>query len=142
MTKRFSELSAPIDADPQRHARVEGYQRAMRDAVALTELRESRRATQTQVADAPQVSQAKVSRIEHQEDLYLSTLGDYVAALGGRLEIAAVFPDETIVFTPPSRERAGGDSARAEGVAATGELEPEAVQPVRPSQGQRALPDE
>ncbi|MDP9374107.1 MAG: helix-turn-helix domain-containing protein, partial [Chloroflexota bacterium] len=104
--------------------------------------RESRRATRTRAADTFQVSQANVSRIEHQEDLYLSTLRDYVAELGGRLEIAAVFPDETIICTPPSRERAAGDSARAEGVAATEEIAPEVVQPVRPSQGQRALPDE
>ncbi len=131
MTKRFSELSAPIDADPR-----------LRASRSTSAARESRRATRTRAADTFQVSQANVSRIEHQEDLYLSTLRDYVAELGGRLEIAAVFPDETIICTPPSRERAAGDSARARGVAATEKLAPGAIHPARASQGQRALPDE
>ncbi|CCF82780.1 hypothetical protein NITHO_1560008 [Nitrolancea hollandica Lb] len=37
--------------------------------------------------------QANVSRTEHHDDLYLSMLSSYVAALGGHLEVTAVFPD-------------------------------------------------
>jgi hypothetical protein len=37
-----------------------------------------------------------VSRIEQEEDVYLSTLARYVAALGGHLEVLAVFPEETV----------------------------------------------
>ena len=37
------------------------------------------------------ISQANVARIEHEEDLYLSTLRSYVEALGGRLEVNAAF---------------------------------------------------
>jgi hypothetical protein len=33
-----------------------------------------------------------------QDDLYLSTLGEYVEALGGRLEVRAVFPDQVIAL--------------------------------------------
>lgn len=33
-----------------------------------------------------------------EEDLYLSMLGGYVEALGGRLEVNAVFPDETVTL--------------------------------------------
>jgi hypothetical protein len=39
------------------------------------------------------VSQAQVSRIENQADLYLSTLRSYIAAMGGELQLRAVFPD-------------------------------------------------
>jgi hypothetical protein len=53
-----------------------------------------------QRAGAVGTSQANVWRIEHEEDIYLSTLRRYVDALGGRLEIAAVFPDETIRLMP------------------------------------------
>lgn len=49
------------------------------------------------------VSQANVSRVEHQEDLYLSTLREYVAALGGELELTAVFPESRVTFTPQRR---------------------------------------
>jgi len=41
-------------------------------------------------------SQPNISRIEHQDDAYLSTLRSYVEALGGRLEVRAVFEDQTV----------------------------------------------
>lgn len=37
--------------------------------------------------------QPSVSRLERQTDLYVSTLRRYIEAIGGRLEIHAVFPD-------------------------------------------------
>lgn len=74
-------------------------QRRLVDAVGmLTTLREARGATQQQVANAWGSTQANVSQIEHTPDIYLSTLRSYVEALGGRLEIAAVFPDARISF--------------------------------------------
>ncbi len=48
------------------------------------------------MAETLDVTQANVSRIEHQDDIYLSTLRGHVQALGGRLEVHAVFPDQTI----------------------------------------------
>jgi hypothetical protein len=38
-------------------------------------------------------------------DLYLATVAEYVAALGGHLEVRAVFPEETVTLLqdpPPS----------------------------------------
>lgn len=49
--------------------------------------------TQVALAAALGMSQGNVSRIEHQDDVFLSTLREHVAALGGTLEVAAVFPD-------------------------------------------------
>jgi hypothetical protein len=46
------------------------------------------------------VTQANISRIEHEEDLYLSTLRSYVAALGGELEVNAVFADGKVALVP------------------------------------------
>ena len=40
-----------------------------------------------------------MSKIEHRTDIYLSTLAEYVEALGGRLEIRAVFPDREMRIT-------------------------------------------
>ncbi len=68
--------------------------------VLLTKLREVRGATQQQIADAWGSTQANVSQIEHTPDIYLSTLRGYVEALGGRFDISAIFPDETINLTP------------------------------------------
>jgi transcriptional regulator with XRE-family HTH domain len=64
----------------------------------LAELRQRRGVSQVTVADALAVSQPNVSRIEQEDDVYLSTLARYVAALGGHLEVSAVFPEETVTL--------------------------------------------
>jgi DNA-binding XRE family transcriptional regulator len=98
MAKSFKALRDQVMADPARRERVETGTRALRLALALAAARERRGVTQATVADAIGTSQANVSRIESEQDVYLSTLARYVAALGGRLEVAAIFPDETIVL--------------------------------------------
>jgi DNA-binding XRE family transcriptional regulator len=97
----FKELRTPIDADPIRRARVEDAKHAMREALALSELRASRDVTQQMLAEALEVTQPNVSRIEHEDDVFLSTLRSYVEALGGRLEVRAVFDDLTVDLEVP-----------------------------------------
>lgn len=99
----WSNLQQAIDASPKRRARVERDKQIMRDVSELTKLREARGVTQEQIAHAWERSQSNVSQVEHRDDIYLSTLRSYVEALGGRLEINAVFPDQTITL--------GGDPA-------------------------------
>lgn len=96
MAKPFKKLADQVLGDPVRRERVHALAQAMRDAVALAELRESRGLTQTELAAALEQTQANVSRVERQRDLYLSTLADYVRALGGELEVNAVFDGERI----------------------------------------------
>ncbi len=88
-------------ADPVRRIRVEQLKQAMRDALTLAELRGEVGLTQRDVAKTLGQSRANVSRIEHEEDLYLSTLREYVEALGGKLQISAVFPDQMEVLLVP-----------------------------------------
>jgi hypothetical protein len=94
--KNFKTLSSEVRNDPQRAQRVEEHKKAIRDSLGLGELRSRRGETQVSFAEKFGTSQARVSSIERQDDLYLSTLGGYVAALGGRLEVRAVFEDETV----------------------------------------------
>ncbi len=63
--------------------------------------RTSRDVTQQVLAEALDVSQPNVSRIEHQDDVFLSNLRSYVEALGGRLEVRAVFADLTVDLEVP-----------------------------------------
>ena len=58
----------------------------------LAELRRARSLTQEQLAAMMQISQAQVSRVENQADLYLSSLRTYIEALGGELQIRVAFP--------------------------------------------------
>ena len=106
----FRKLQARIAADPERRARLESERRLTEAIIALSALREARGATQQQIAEAWDVTQANVSQIEHTPDIYLSTLRNYVAALGGCLEINAVFPDHTIRLLPGVMERGGAAS--------------------------------
>jgi len=100
VAKNFRILREKIDATPEQRERAAAQKEAMRTALALGQLREQRGATQVTVAGTMGVSQVNVSRIEHEDDVYLSTLTRYVEALGGRLQIAAVFPDATISLLP------------------------------------------
>jgi transcriptional regulator with XRE-family HTH domain len=62
-------------------------------SMPLDEIRKARRMTQSKLADTLGVNQGEVSKIEHRTDVYISTLAAYIEALGGKLEIRAVFPD-------------------------------------------------
>jgi hypothetical protein len=44
-------------------------------------------------------SRTNVLRLEHEESVYVSTLRHGVEALGGELEISAVFPDGKVTLT-------------------------------------------
>jgi len=68
-------------------------------AVNLEELRKSRSITQARIAKLLQTNQGSVSRIERRTDIYISTLSQYVHALGGKLEIRAIFPDSEVRIT-------------------------------------------
>lgn len=79
------------------------YEQAKAEQVAyeatLAEVRRARNLTQHQLAKVLDVSQAQVSRIEHQADLYLSTLNSYVTAMGGELELVGVFDGQRVVLS-------------------------------------------
>ena len=94
---KFSELrERDSRRDPERVANVAEYRRAMEDAVALAELRRSRNVTQIDLAAELGITQGNVSRMETRSEIYLSTLRSYIEALGGRLEITAVFDDDRV----------------------------------------------
>jgi transcriptional regulator with XRE-family HTH domain len=83
-----------------RRERIAIGKRALEDALALAKLRAQQDKTQQEMAEILGVTQANISRIEHEEDLYLSTLRSYVAALGGELEVNAVFADGKVALVP------------------------------------------
>lgn len=96
-TKKWRDLVEPgYAADPERRARVEQGAREMIAAARLVELRTAAGLTQAQLAQRLGVSQENVSRIERAEDTQLSTMRRYVEALGGTLELHAVFADRDV----------------------------------------------
>jgi len=64
-----------------------------RDEMALDELRDALDMTQQHLARILKINQAAVSKMEGRTDMYVSTLQDFVKAMGGRLRITATFPE-------------------------------------------------
>ena len=89
--------------------------RAVGDALALAEIRGHRGLTQVDVARVMKTSQASVSKLERREDLYLSTLRGFVEALGGELELSAVFPEGRIAIANPGADPAVRHATAEEG---------------------------
>jgi hypothetical protein len=96
---KWSDLKAKA-LSPQARRRVD--EAVMRDAVEMTlqGLREFAGKRQAEVAQIMEKTQGELSKLEHRRDLLLSTLRDYVEALGGHLEIRAIFDDRSIVVNP------------------------------------------
>ena len=86
--------------------------RIQQEAVAELErmgfgkLRLARQQTQVALAERLDIQQTAVSRIERRTDLLLSTMRGYVEALGGKLELRAVFPDGEFCSTHSARKSA------------------------------------
>lgn len=96
--RAWKDIRGAADSDPERRRRVaaarenaEALQAAYEQSLA--ELRRARAFTQAQLAAELDIPQSQVSRIEHQAELYISTLARYLEAMGGHLELIGVFDD-------------------------------------------------
>ncbi|MEO7651130.1 MAG: XRE family transcriptional regulator [Bryobacteraceae bacterium] len=63
------------------------------EGMPLQKLRSARNLTQQNLARILNVNQSEISKIENRTDVHVSTLASYVEAMGGKLEIRAIFPD-------------------------------------------------
>ncbi len=103
MARKFSELRARMS--PEAQSRAAARAEAMLVEMQLQELRKARNVTQVDLAKAMRVEQAAISKLERRDDMYVSTLREYVKALGGELKLVASFPDGDIQVRPFELER-------------------------------------
>jgi len=89
-------LNEIIETLPKaRQDRIAARYRVLKDEVeSLQALRKAAGKAQGEIASTLRISQPSVSRIEKQTDMYLSTLRNYVAAVGGDLELVVRFPKQ------------------------------------------------
>ena len=78
---------------PEVEAEIARRVREARDVMTLYQLREARSLTQVNLAKVLNVNQGAVSRMEKRTDMYVSTLRNFIQAMGGQLQVKAVFPE-------------------------------------------------
>jgi hypothetical protein len=91
MAKKWETLRAAMS--PGRREANRAAAQPLMAEMPLEELRSARNITQTHLATLLRITQASVSKMEKRTDMYVSTLRAFVQAMGGELEIRAIFPD-------------------------------------------------
>ena len=91
MAKKFKELESKMS--PAARQRSDGLYRKHLEEMPLNELRQAKALSQVKLAESLHVNQAAISKMEHRTDMYISTLREYIRAMGGDLEIVARFPE-------------------------------------------------
>jgi len=91
MARNFRELEAKMTPEAREHGNMKAA--ALIAGLPLQQVRNARQMTQTRLAELLEMDQGNISKLEQRTDMYLSTLRSYVEAMGGVLEIRAVFPD-------------------------------------------------
>jgi DNA-binding XRE family transcriptional regulator len=98
MTGHKSFDSLTVGITPESRARIERKKSALRQEMALHELREARRLTQAALGDTLQVDQSAIAKMEKRTDMYVSSLRRFVEAMGGELRVVAHFPEGDVVI--------------------------------------------
>jgi predicted XRE-type DNA-binding protein len=91
MARNFNELRERMS--PDRRASNQARAKAAIAAMPMEQLREAREMTQVQLSEILHVTQGAVSKVERRTDMYISTLRSYVRAMGGDVQIRAIFPE-------------------------------------------------
>lgn len=92
----LDDLMAALPADRQQ--RIKNKADVLIQSIELAKLRKTKRLKQTELAALMGVSQANISKVESGKDIQLSTLHNYVRALGGEISITVKMPDNTVTL--------------------------------------------
>lgn len=92
MAKSLDAVIEGLPRDQQRDVATQAA-RLIEDELTLRDLRKAHKFTQERMAEALNITQDGVSRLEKRSDFLLSTLRSYVEAMGGKLRLVAEFPD-------------------------------------------------
>lgn len=97
MAKKIYELESRMSPESRQRAREKA--REMMKAMPLQELRRARGLSQKVLAEALNIKQPSVAKMEKRTDMYISTLRSHIQAMGGELEVIARFPDGSVSIT-------------------------------------------
>lgn len=103
MTGRHPFRDLTANFTPERRTRIAERAAQLREEMTLDELRIARGRSQEAVADALEVGQPAVAKLEQRRDMHVSSLRRYIEALGGELELRAKFGDVTVSIVESGR---------------------------------------
>lgn len=109
MARSFSDLTAGLS--PERRAGIDARKAELVAELDLADLRRALDLTQATLAETLGVGQAEVSKVEKRADILVSTLRRFINAMGGELEIRAVFPDRVVAIRDFAGLRNAEDAA-------------------------------
>jgi len=97
MGKTLKERLSKLPAG--RRAKIEARaEELLAEEMSLKDLRKARELTQEHMAELLGIGQEGISRIEKRSDLLISTLRNYLARMGGQLELVVRFRDRPAVL--------------------------------------------
>ena len=83
------------DLPKERQEKIEARAKALEaEYLTLQEFRKMAGLTQAKIAEALNMPQSNVSRLEKSADMLLSTLRGYVESIGGKLHLTVELPDK------------------------------------------------
>src|SRR5438105_2215461 len=91
---KFSDLRKEVTDRPGAHKHLVARRAETLEEIRLYELRHAEAVSQAELAGRLDVTQGAISKLERSEDVRVSTLRQYLEALGAHLELVAVFEDE------------------------------------------------
>lgn len=95
----FSALNDYVaDLPVDRQQAINNKSKILSQSIELAKLRKIKQLKQTELAAMMGVSQASISKIESGKDIQLSTLQNYVRALGGEVSIIAKMPNSDVIL--------------------------------------------
>lgn len=77
---------------------INNKSKILSQSIELAKLRKTKQLKQTELAALMGVSQASISKVESGKDIQLSTLQNYVRALGGEVSIIAKMPNSKVIL--------------------------------------------
>jgi len=95
MAKKYRDLvKRTLSAEAIAEAETEAQK--LLAEMPLAELRHARSLSQKEIAKLLKVEQPSISKLEKRTDMYISSLRNFIEAMGGELEIVARFPDGNV----------------------------------------------
>jgi transcriptional regulator with XRE-family HTH domain len=110
MGKNLQDIWAELPEE--RRQKIEArFQERLQEYYTLQELRKALDLTQENIAESLNIHQVNVSKLENRSDIKLSTLREYLAAMGGQLRLVVDFPDKPSVIIEGLGEPDDSDSS-------------------------------